>query len=334
LAFAEPSLASTTSPEPKVPGSFFCSAGGRKWPDRKPPPLPPAASVVRGRPAAGASVPIRRSCDGFRMPANADLSTGTRAGVRKPPKNETARSRAPGGSAGSMGNWLAPLLEHGPEDVAPLTSAVTGTAGSFALMNKAGLELGAADSENINFAAGASGILKLDMSAQVTGNISGLTPKDAVDLADLAWVAGHMKATFAGNASGGVLTVTNGTNSINLNLLGNYTQATWKLSKDGSGGTRVVDPPADGSNSPLPAGEAAGQIDLSSFNADSSLGYSADIDHIGGTSTAGDGPHAFGLALLGQYAAASFARGSDGHGGTLIADPPPNQQPLLAQPHP
>jgi len=119
LAFAEPSLASTTSPEPKVPGSFFCSAGGRKWPDRKPPPLPPAASVVRGRPAAGASVPIRRSCDGFRMPANADLSTGTRAGVRKPPRNETAGSRAPGGSASAMGNWLAPLSEHGPEDVAP-----------------------------------------------------------------------------------------------------------------------------------------------------------------------------------------------------------------------
>jgi hypothetical protein len=53
-------------------------------------------------------------CDGFRMPANADLSTGTRAGVRKPPRNETAGSRAPGGSASAMGNWLAPLLEHGP----------------------------------------------------------------------------------------------------------------------------------------------------------------------------------------------------------------------------
>src|SRR5580698_6578551 len=48
-----------------------------------------------------------------------DLSTGTRAGVRKPPRNETAGSRAPGGSASAMGNWLAPLSAHGPEDVAP-----------------------------------------------------------------------------------------------------------------------------------------------------------------------------------------------------------------------
>src|ERR1700730_15194234 len=59
------------------------------------------------------------SFDGFRMPSNADLSTGTVDGVRKPPRNETAGSRAPGGSASAMGNWLAPLSEHGPEHVAP-----------------------------------------------------------------------------------------------------------------------------------------------------------------------------------------------------------------------
>ena len=57
------------------------------------------------------------------MPANADLSTGTRAGVRKPPENETAVSRAPGGSAGAMENWLAPLSEHVPEGVAAAVDA-------------------------------------------------------------------------------------------------------------------------------------------------------------------------------------------------------------------
>jgi hypothetical protein len=63
---------------------------------------------------------------GFGCRANADLSTGTRAGVRKPPKNETTGSRAPGGSAGAMGNWLAPLLKHAPEDVAPAVDASDG----------------------------------------------------------------------------------------------------------------------------------------------------------------------------------------------------------------
>ena len=62
----------------------------------------------------------------FRMPANADLSTGTRAGVRKPPKNETAGTRAPGGSACAMENWLAPLPGHGPEDVGTAVDASDG----------------------------------------------------------------------------------------------------------------------------------------------------------------------------------------------------------------
>ncbi len=53
----------------------------------------------------------------------------------------------------------------------------------------------------------------------------------------------------------------------------------------------------------------------------------------GGTSTASDGSHAAGLALLGQTMASSFVTAGDGHGGTPIADPPSSQQPLLAPPH-
>ena len=49
------------------------------------------------------------------------------------------------------------------------------------------------------------------------------------------------------------------------------------------------------------------------------------------TSIAGDGSHA--AALLGQFMASSFATAGDGHGATPIADQPPTQQPLLAQPH-
>jgi hypothetical protein len=37
--------------------------------------------------------------------------------------------------------------------------------------------------------------------------------------------------------------------------------------------------------------------------------------------------------LLGQYMASSFVMASDGHGGTMITDPPSNQQPLLTHPH-
>jgi hypothetical protein len=47
-----------------------------------------------------------------------------------------------------------------------------------------------------------------------------------------------------------------------------------------------------------------------------------------------DGTHTANVALLGQYMAASFATASDGHGGTLVTDPPVvASQTLLTQPH-
>jgi hypothetical protein len=49
--------------------------------------------------------------------------------------------------------------------------------------------------------------------------------------------------------------------------------------------------------------------------------------------TISDGFHAQSVALLGQYMASSFVMASDGHGGTMITDPPPSQQSLLSHPH-
>jgi hypothetical protein len=60
---------------------------------------------------------------------------------------------------------------------------------------------------------------------------------------------------------------------------------------------------------------------------------SANSSNTGGTSSASDGSHATSLALLGQAMASSFVRAGEGHGATPIAEPPPSQQPMLAQPH-
>jgi RTX calcium-binding nonapeptide repeat (4 copies) len=62
-------------------------------------------------------------------------------------------------------------------------------------------------------------------------------------------------------------------------------------------------------------------------------GQTVTVNNTGGTSTASDGSHAAGLALLGQHMASSFVTAGDGHGATPIADPPASQPPLLAQPH-
>jgi len=51
-----------------------------------------------------------------------------------------------------------------------------------------------------------------------------------------------------------------------------------------------------------------------------------------GTLTVSAGGNAANLTLLGKYTAANFTSASDGNGGTLIADPPPEQHALLTQP--
>jgi hypothetical protein len=88
------------------------------------------------------------------------------------------------------------------------------------------------------------------------------------------------------------------------------------------------------------AGTVAGfggqdQIDLSdiAFGATTTLGYAANFSNTGGALTVSDGTHTANLALLGQYAAGNFAMASDGHGGTMIADPAVVAQNQLTQPH-
>ena len=70
------------------------------------------------------------------------------------------------------------------------------------------------------------------------------------------------------------------------------------------------------------------------FGAQTTLAYSENAAGTGGTLTVNDGRHAASIALLGNYMAASFVAAPDGHGGTLVTDPQPGQQPQLAHPHP
>ena len=47
---------------------------------------------------------------------------------------------------------------------------------------------------------------------------------------------------FWATPTGGTLTVTNGTQTANIALQGNYLSSYWTVSSDGQGGTIVVDP--------------------------------------------------------------------------------------------
>ena len=101
------------------------------------------------------------------------------------------------------------------------------------------LELASAYSGQLSFATN-TGTLKLDNSATFGGTVAGMTGQDTIDFADIDPT--KMQApSYAGDTSGGTLSVTDGTHTANIALLGNYLASTFVTSSDGHGGTNVVE---------------------------------------------------------------------------------------------
>jgi hypothetical protein len=104
------------------------------------------------------------------------------------------------------------------------------------------LELASAFSGQVSFAA-PTGILKLLNSESFAGTVAGMSGQDMIDFADIDPTK-VQQPTYSGTASGGILTVTDGSHTANIALLGNYIASTFVTSSDGHGGTNVVDPSA------------------------------------------------------------------------------------------
>ena len=119
-------------------------------------------------------------------------------------------------------------------------------------------EIEGASAQSVTF-AGSTGTLILDDALGFTGQVSGLSGSDAIDLADVSY-GSNTQATFLGNDNGGTLTVTDGTQTANIDLVGNYLSSYWTLSSDGNGGTTVVDPVSTNTWQALPIG-AGGFLD-------------------------------------------------------------------------
>ncbi len=63
-----------------------------------------------------------------------------------------------------------------------------------------------------------------------------------------------------------------------------------------------------------------------------SVSYVSAASNLSGTLTVTSGGHTADITLLGQYVAGNFSITSDGHGGTLVTDPPvtTEQSPMVA----
>lgn len=166
------------------------------------------------------------------------------------------------GAAATVQAYLADTGSSGGPAAVPDASIETGSAQSstgdasqpIPVTGGASVEIDGASTQSVAF-SGTTGTLKLDDAVHFTGHVAGLQGSDALDLVDVNYGA-KTTASFMGNSSGGTLTVSDGTNTAHISLVGDYLKSGWTLSSDGHGGTVVVDPPlsaTDGSAS-APAG--------------------------------------------------------------------------------
>ena len=127
---------------------------------------------------------------------------------------------------GVWSGWTPALLTDTPPAIAP----------------GATLELASAYSGTLSFAA-PTGMLKIDNSASFSGKIAGqLAIEDVIDLTDIT-AGASATIGYSGNNSPGTLTVSDGTHTASIALLGNYSLANFTALSDGHGGTSVIDPP-------------------------------------------------------------------------------------------
>ena len=121
---------------------------------------------------------------------------------------------------------------------------VSGGATSNATISGGYLELGGGNGAGgvVTFSGG--DILKLDDSLHFNGKIAGFALPDQLDLADIAFGANTtLGFSEAGNNTSGTLTVSDGTHTANILLLGQYVAGNFHITSDGGGGTVVTDPP-------------------------------------------------------------------------------------------
>jgi hypothetical protein len=143
-----------------------------------------------------------------------------------------------------------------------ITGAVSASGGVARIVHAGVLEIENTFAEEVVFAVGSTGVLEITGTADFTGSVRGLAPggkggSNAIDLTGLAWVGGTTTASFSGTTAGGVLTVSNGTTSANINLTGDYIGHVFTASDDTSGHVLVQDPAASASTAILTGAMAA-----------------------------------------------------------------------------
>jgi hypothetical protein len=110
-----------------------------------------------------------------------------------------------------------------------------------ALINgNATIDFGAAASADVNFASDAVGTLILDDTFNFTGTVAGFNGDDHFDLTGIDYAGATVDYVSNVDGTGGTLTVSDGTHTANVTLIGQYNVAGFQVAADNGTGTLVT----------------------------------------------------------------------------------------------
>jgi hypothetical protein len=117
---------------------------------------------------------------------------------------------------------------------------VTGT-GALTMSTNASLDFDAlvSSTESVTFTGGTSQ-LRLTDSAQFAGSVTGFGGQETLDLANINPNSDKFALSYSGSSTSGVLTVTDGTTTANVQLFGQYVTAGFGAGHDSGGGTLIT----------------------------------------------------------------------------------------------
>ena len=214
-------------------------------------------------------------------------------------------------SGWTQANITDPGNQQSGSGLATSTAGDVSPTSSLTVLVGASLELAGATGASITFAA-STGMLKLDQPSTFTGEIFGFTGNGNLSGSDQIDLNGVNNSTVHDSYANGVLTVTDGTNTVHLNFGGSYVLGNFDFASDGSGGTLVYDPPVP--NSPVSGANTSVTVDHS---------HDAFVFHPNlGQSTNGDQPlqgnsiHFDHAALAGP----AFTMAHDAHESVIIPE--------------
>jgi autotransporter passenger strand-loop-strand repeat protein len=152
---------------------------------------------------------------------------------------ESGTTISSGGVVADYGSSIGDTILSGGTLYVLSGAAVNGATVSGGLLNiRSG---GTAGTSQIDFSS-AGGTLQLDDSVHFSGAIGNFHDGGFLDLRDIAF-GGSTTLAYADSGTSGTLTVTDGTHTAQILMLGAFVEGNFTKQSDGNGGTLITDPP-------------------------------------------------------------------------------------------